>query len=119
LDSLYCKEDLMNCTCGRIKIGSEVTENRNWNPDCPDHGTSSAWWNSNEQTEKRNQANERLRSLQKQAREAKERMHEDCWFCGNSLDSTSEKIHVDKLTASLMAWAHRECIIRYRGQKPL
>jgi hypothetical protein len=25
------------CRCGRIKIGSEVTEHRNWNPDCPVH----------------------------------------------------------------------------------
>jgi uncharacterized UBP type Zn finger protein len=25
------------CTCGRIKIGSEVTGHLNWNPDCPVH----------------------------------------------------------------------------------
>ncbi len=61
------------CLCGRIKIGSTVTENRNWNPDCPEHGTESEWWRSPEQVEKRRQQNERLRDLQRQAREARER----------------------------------------------
>ena len=23
------------CLCARIKVGGEVTEARNWNPDCP------------------------------------------------------------------------------------
>ena len=39
----------MACTCGRIVLGSEATGSRNWNPDCPEHGTESVWWNSDAQ----------------------------------------------------------------------
>jgi len=59
------------CTCGRIAIGMEVTELRNWNPDCVEHGTTSEWWNSPEQREKRDQQNARLVELQLRAREAR------------------------------------------------
>ena len=57
------------CRCARLCVGMEVTEHRNWNPDCPEHGTESAWWRSPEQVEARRQQNERLRDLQRQARE--------------------------------------------------
>ena len=57
------------CTCGRIKVGNEVTELRNWNPDCAEHGTDSAWWNSPEQVAKR-QENHNL--LQIKARAARD-----------------------------------------------
>ena len=61
------------CRCGRIKVGSEVTEHRNWNPDCPEHGTESKWWNSPDQVRLRDERNTRLRLLQEQAREARRR----------------------------------------------
>lgn len=61
----------MNCTCGRIKVGSTVTESRNWNPDCTEHGTSSVWYNSPEQVERRKNQNKRLRELQIRARLAR------------------------------------------------
>jgi hypothetical protein len=65
------------CKCGRIKIGSEATESRNWNPDCPTHGTASSWWNSPEQVEKRAADSARLLDLQRQAREARQRARND------------------------------------------
>ena len=64
---------MSGCVCGHIKIGSEVTELRNWNPDCPEHGVSSTWYRSPEQMEKRRAQDERLRDLQRQAREARNR----------------------------------------------
>jgi len=68
---------MMNdCRCGRIKIGMEVTESRNWNPDCPMHGLESEWYRSDEQSAKRQEQNDRLRDLQRQAREARARYRE-------------------------------------------
>ncbi len=55
------------CRCGRMSIG----ESRNWNPDCPEHGTTSAWWNSPEQKVKRQDQSDRLRDLQRRAAEAR------------------------------------------------
>jgi hypothetical protein len=62
-----------DCRCGRIKIGSEVTEHRNWNPDCTEHGVTSNWYRSPEQVAKRQGQDDRLRDLQRQAREARQR----------------------------------------------
>lgn len=59
------------CTCGRIKIGGETTEARNWSPDCEEHGLDSEWWSSPEQKARREEQTTRLRDLQKQAREAR------------------------------------------------
>jgi hypothetical protein len=73
---LYLTEGLVappECTCGRIKVGSEVTEHRNWNPDCPTHGVQSDWYRSPEQQAKRHAQDTRLRDLQWRAREARER----------------------------------------------
>jgi len=56
------------CTCGRIKLGSEVTEARNWNPDCPEHGTDSAWYRSDAQVVQRQLQRTRLRVIQTIAR---------------------------------------------------
>ena len=56
------------CTCAHIRIGFEVTEARNWNPDCPEHGISSTWWNSDEQQTRRKRADRHLRALQRLAR---------------------------------------------------
>ena len=66
-------EDSLGCKCGRIKVGGQVTESRNWNPDCPMHGLDSAYWKSPEQVAKREAQNSRLRDLQRQAREARAR----------------------------------------------
>lgn len=67
------------CTCGRIALGLEVTEVRNWNPECPKHGTSSAWWNSTEQRAAREERRVHLTDLQRRAREARQqaRYHAD------------------------------------------
>lgn len=59
------------CSCARIKLGLEVTEHRNWNPDCSEHGVTSDWYRSSEQVAKREAQNARLRDLQTQAREAR------------------------------------------------
>lgn len=61
----------MTCKCGRIRVGMQLTEHRNWNPDCPDHGTESDWWKSPEQKAKREADNARLRDLQRRARGAR------------------------------------------------
>ena len=62
-----------DCACPHLKLGGEILEARNWNPDCATHGTKSAWWNSPEQQAKRAATNERLRGLQEQARQARRR----------------------------------------------
>lgn len=64
------------CTCRRIKVGSEVTEHRNWNHLCSEHGLESEWWKSAEQRAKREEQNQRLRDLQAQAREARRKARE-------------------------------------------
>lgn len=61
----------MPCRCGRIKIGNEVTDHRNWNPECPEHGVSSDWYRSDEQVAKRAAQRERAIELQRLAREAR------------------------------------------------
>lgn len=61
------------CVCGRVFVGNHDSGSRNWNPDCPEHGTESEWWNSDEQREVRAAMNDRLRVLQRQAREARQK----------------------------------------------
>jgi hypothetical protein len=56
------------CSCARIKLGSEPTDARNWNPDCPAHGTKSEWWRSEAQVAKHQATSTRLRVLQTIAR---------------------------------------------------
>lgn len=63
--------DAVNCTCARVKIGTVVTESRNWNPDCLEHGTRSGWYLSPEQAAKRQEQDERLADLQRRARDAR------------------------------------------------
>lgn len=72
-EPLYPTKQSKLCICGHIKIGSEVTEHRNLDLNCPEHGTESAWWKSPEQKAKRKADNARLRDLQRQATEAKRR----------------------------------------------
>jgi len=64
----------MSCTCGRIAIGMEVTEQRNWNPDCVEHGEGTDWYNDPERVAKRALYRERLIDLQRQAREARDKI---------------------------------------------
>lgn len=61
----------MGCRCGVIKVGGKPTHNRDWTPDCPEHGTASTWYQSPEQIKKRATDNEQLRDLQRRAREAR------------------------------------------------
>ena len=65
-------DDLI-CTCAFLHVGSTVTSARNWNPDCAEHGTTSAWYNSTAQAENRRAQNARTRELQQMAREARMR----------------------------------------------
>lgn len=62
----------MTCSCSRLKIGFEVTESRNWNPDCQEHGLYSDWYNSEEQQLKRDKENIEIRELQLRARRARQ-----------------------------------------------
>jgi hypothetical protein len=64
------KAGQVTCTCARMSIG----DSRNWNPDCPEHGVESDWWNSPEQVAKREERNARMRDLQAQAREARRKV---------------------------------------------
>ena len=59
------------CTCGRIAVGMTITETRNWNPDCPDHGKASTWWNSEEQVRLREQRRQNLIALWSKVKEAR------------------------------------------------
>lgn len=51
------------CGCPNIVLGTEITEQRNWNPECEEHGTDSTWYNSEAETRKRLLQNERLRGM--------------------------------------------------------
>lgn len=62
-----------DCTCGRLRVGSELTEHRNWNPDCAVHGTASAWYNDPERRDARDAKNAEVLDLQRCAREARRR----------------------------------------------
>lgn len=64
------------CTCGRLYVGATVTEARNWSPDCGLHGLDSEWYRSPARVAKRAEDSERLRDLQRQAREARARAAE-------------------------------------------
>jgi len=65
-----------DCTCPRLAIGLEVTEIRNWNADCPSHGTASAWWNSPEQQAERAARRVESIALQAKAKEMRRRARE-------------------------------------------
>lgn len=55
------------CICGRIAVGMTVTDSRNWNPSCPEHGLKSPWYNSEEQIDIRNLKQENRQLLQRVA----------------------------------------------------
>ncbi|MHB1733105.1 MAG: hypothetical protein ACYCU8_06570 [Ferrimicrobium acidiphilum] len=56
--------DAGSCTCAHITLGSETTENRNWNPSCSIHGITSDWYQSEVQVAKRELTSTRLRVMQ-------------------------------------------------------
>ena len=58
--------EVHDCKCGRIRIGMEVTELRNWNPDCPVH----PW------TDAMQAQNDRAVELQRQAAQARREARE-------------------------------------------
>ena len=61
------------CRCSRLSVGMTVTESRNWNPDCAEHGTTSVWWNTPEQKQKRETDRLRLEDLWAQVRAARKK----------------------------------------------
>lgn len=60
------------CICARLRVGLEVTEQRNWNPDCAEHGTESAWYSDPERRAARDSQNVRAVELQRRARELRQ-----------------------------------------------
>ena len=61
----------MTCVCGELKIGSELTGAKNWDPECEQHGLVSEWWNSDAVRAKREIDSDRLSRLQELARARK------------------------------------------------
>ena len=91
------------CTCGRICVGNEVTEARNLNLDCPDHGTASEWYNSPEQKTSRAAFDDQLRRLQAKARAART-LHDGC-PSGDALDPVGKCNVCDLAREILDEWA--------------
>lgn len=63
---------MTNCTCSFLQIGTKKTDHKNFNPDCPLHGFDSEWYQSKEETNKRQKQSERLRSLFAQSKQARQ-----------------------------------------------
>lgn len=74
-----------NCTCGRIAVGTYLTDMRNWNPSCPGHGLKSEWYNSEERPEVRNMRRENSLLIQELARRTREKteLKETCDVLGD------------------------------------
>ena len=64
------------CTCSHIKVGTTVTNTKNLNPECPEHGYDSLWFNSTEQVKKREERSQRLRELYDARRKAREKLND-------------------------------------------
>lgn len=64
----------MQCSCGRVFVGMHDTGTTNWRPECQMHGVGSAWYNSDEQVEKRRKQREELVELYAKAREARQKV---------------------------------------------
>ena len=75
VDLMHLKQTEMNstCTCSYIKVGTTVSDNKNLNPECPEHGYNSVWFNSPEQVKKREARSQRLRELYDARRKAQEK----------------------------------------------
>jgi hypothetical protein len=61
-----------HCTCAEVKVGGTRSGSFNLNLDCPLHGVGTEWWNLPEQTAKRQEQSNRLRTLQAKAKAARE-----------------------------------------------
>jgi hypothetical protein len=58
------------CTRSSIKIGTKGDSGvKNLNPDCPQHGYNSPWYNSPEQIKRREERSNRLRELYAQRKQ--------------------------------------------------
>lgn len=57
-------------------MGLEVTQTLNWNPECPEHGLESEWWNSPEQVALRAENRQRLIKKYREAAEARRKARE-------------------------------------------
>lgn len=53
----------MTCTCSTIQIGTKTSDLKNLNPECPEHGFESVWYNSSEQIKHREERSKRLKEL--------------------------------------------------------
>ena len=53
-------------------LGSKRTENKNWNPDCEEHGLESEWYNNPIQIQQREESKNRSIQLQRLARQRRE-----------------------------------------------
>jgi hypothetical protein len=91
------------CTCGRIRVGNEVTEAGNLDLDCPAHGTKSEWYNSPEHKANRDEFADRLRRLQAKARAA-HTFYDGC-PSGDVLDPVGECNVCDLAREILDKWA--------------
>lgn len=60
------------CGCPNIVLGTKITEQRNWNPDCEEHGWESEWYKSDMQQQKLKQQRIRTTALQRIARERRQ-----------------------------------------------
>lgn len=82
--------DATPCTCPYIKLGSEQTDARNWNPDCPEHGTDSEWYRSEAQVLHRQIDSIKLRMIQAiaQLRRNDRLSVDEAWNLVAALDGT-------------------------------
>jgi hypothetical protein len=63
---------MTTCTCRAILLKGEDSGSRTLDPDCPVHGESSTWYNSQEQVAHRAERSKRLLDLYQQARIARQ-----------------------------------------------
>lgn len=66
MTSLYVRG--LGCTCKKVLVGGEETGSYNVDPDCPDHGVGTHYWNT-----KIKATSDRAVEMQRQAREARAR----------------------------------------------
>lgn len=82
---------MSECRCSRLKVGSTLTDARNWNADCPEHGIWSNWYHSPEQVARRDAENKRLRDLRAQAALARQRARENQGTTEGTITTDDEK----------------------------
>lgn len=80
------------CRCARIRVGLEVTESRNLDPDCPAHGIGTPYWPSPEMVARSE------RSVEMQRRAARARRiaaNPDVASDSDKLRSIADRIDAD------------------------